>query len=266
MTLNSRQTEILEAVKLSGHAAIEDLATQFDVTLQTIRRDVSRLEGIGLLDRFHGGVRVPMSTTENIAYRQRQSLNAKAKAILAQDVACRIPNHCSIMINLGTTMEAVAKALLQHKGLQVITNNLNVANILSDNPDCEVMISPGLVRHRDKGITGEATVHFMSQFKVDIGLVGISGIEMDGSLRDYDFKEVQVSRSILQQSRETWMVADSSKFGRHAMVELAKWSEIDRFFTDQPVPVEFEEIIRASGVQCCVAQQKQTNKTRRLVP
>lgn len=254
MTLNSRQTQILDAVKNRGHAAIEELATSFGVTLQTIRRDVTLLEKVRLLDRFHGGVRVPFSTTQNIAYRQRQQLNSEAKTTIAQAVASRIPNDCSIMMNLGTTMEAVARALLQHKGLQVITNNLNVASILSDNPECEVIVSPGVVRHRDKGITGEATVQFISQFKVDIGLIGISSIERDGSLRDYDFKEVQVSRKIIQQSRETWMVADQSKFGRQAMVELAKWSDLDRFFSDQKLPVEFEQMIQQANVEYVLAE------------
>ena len=73
---------------------------------------------------------------------------------------------------------------------------------------------------------------FIRQFKVDIGLIGISGIEADGTLRDYDFREVRVSRTIIEQSREVWLAADSSKFKRQAMVELAHISEIDRFFTD----------------------------------
>ena len=88
---------------------------------------------------------------------------------------------CSLIINIGTTTEAIARELLHHKGLRVITNNLNVAAILSDNPDCEVIVAGGIVRSRDRGIVGEATVDFIRQFKVDIGLIGISGIEADGS-------------------------------------------------------------------------------------
>ena len=114
----------------------------------------------------------------------------------------------------------------------MITNNLNVAAILSDNPDCEVIVAGGIVRSRDRGIVGEATIDFIRQFKVDIGLIGISGIEDDGSLRDFDYREVKVARAIIEHSREVWLAADHSKFGRPAMVELARLDEIDRLFTD----------------------------------
>ena len=209
------------------------------MTLQTVRRDVQRLSEAGLLARFHGGVRLPSSTTENIAYRQRQALQADGKARIARAVAQRVPAGCSLILNIGTTPEAVARELLHHQGLRVITNNLNVAAILSDNPDCEVIVAGGVVRARDRGIIGEATVDFIRQFKVDIGLIGISGIEEDGSLRDYDYREVKVARAIIEQSRQVWMVADHTKFNRPAMVHLARMDEIDMLYTDGEPPGAF---------------------------
>ena len=129
-----------------------------------------------------------------------------------------MPNGCSLILNIGTTTEAIARELLHHQGLRVITNNLNVAAILSDNPDCEVIVAGGVVRARDRGIVGEVTVDFIRQFKVDIGLIGISGIEADGTLRDFDYREVKVARAIIEHSREVWLAADHSKFNRPAMV------------------------------------------------
>jgi DeoR family glycerol-3-phosphate regulon repressor len=147
----------------------------------------------------------------------------------------------------------VARALLQHRGLRVITNNLNVAAILSDNPHGELIVAGGVVLARDRGIVGEATVEFIRQFKVDIGLIGISGIEGDGSLRDYDYREVNVARAIIAQSREVWLVADRSKFNRPAMVELARIDQIDRLFTDAKPPLEFASMLAEAGVECVVA-------------
>ncbi|AHV91492.1 deoR C terminal sensor domain protein [Bordetella holmesii 30539] len=230
MTLNPRQSALLEQVRSQGSASIEELARAFDVTLQTVRRDVNLLAEAGMLSRFHGGVRSEASTIENIAYRQRQGLHAEGKRRIAEAVARAVPDGCSLLINIGTTTEAIARALLRHRGLRVITNNLHVADILSDNPDCEVIVAGGVVRPRDRGITGEATIEFIRQFKVDIGLIGISGIEADGTLRDYDFREVRVARTIIDQSREVWLAADSSKFQRQAMVELAPIARISRFF------------------------------------
>jgi DeoR family glycerol-3-phosphate regulon repressor len=265
MTPNPRQTDLLEEVRVRGTVTVEALAEKFGVTLQTVRRDVQRMAEAGLLARFHGGVRLPGSgsgsgsTTENIEYLQRQALNAEGKAAIARAVvralAARFPDGCSLIMNIGTTVEAVARELVRARmaGLRVITNNLNVAAILSDNPDCELMVAGGAVRSRDRGIVGEATVNFIRQFKTDVGLIGISGIEPDGSLRDFDYREVSVARAIIEQAREVWLVADRSKFDRPAMVELARLDQIDRLFTDAAPPAPYASLLADAGVACAMA-------------
>ena len=253
MNLNPRQLNLLGVVRSRGSATVEKLAEKLGVTLQTVRRDIQRLDEAGLLARFHGGARVPSSTTENIAHQQRESLNALGKTRIARAVAAQIPNDCSLILNIGTTTEAVAKALLHHTGLRVITNNLNVATILSRNPDCEVIVAGGVVRARDLGIVGEAAITFIEQFKVDIALIGISGIEDDGSLRDYDYREVRVAQTIIRHAREVWLVADSSKFNRPAMVAVASLSQIDRLYTDAPPPDPFPALLADAQVCCEIA-------------
>jgi DeoR family glycerol-3-phosphate regulon repressor len=250
---NPRQLKLLEVVRSQGSASVEQLADKLDVTLQTVRRDVQRLSEAGLLTRFHGGVRVPSSTVENIAHQQRESLNADGKARIARAVAREVPHDCSLILNIGTTTEAIAKALLHHKGLRVITNNLNVAAILCDNADCEVIVVGGVVRPRDRGIVGEAAVDFIRQFKVDIALIGISGIESDGTLRDFDYREVKVAQAIIAHARQVWLAADGSKFNRPAMVELARLSQIDRLFTDSAPPDPFPGLLAEAGVTCDIA-------------
>lgn len=252
MTPNPRQSLLLDEVRARGSASVEALAERFAVTLQTVRRDVKLLSDAGLLARFHGGVRVPSSTTENIEYLQRQLLNEGAKQQIARAIAAAVPAGCSLIINIGTTTEAIARELLHKKGLRVITNNLNVAAILSGNPDCEVIVAGGVVRSRDRGIVGEVTVDFIQQFRVDIGLIGISGIEPDGSLRDFDYREVKVARAIIEHSREVWVAADQSKFNRPAMVELARLDQIDALYTDAPPPAPYPSLLAQAGVHCVV--------------
>ena len=249
MNPSPRQLELVEEVRRLRSMSVEALAERFGVTLQTVRRDVRLLADAGLVMRFHGGVRVPSSTTENMAYRQREQLNGEAKRCIARAVAQAVPNGCSLILNIGTTTEAVARELMGHRGLRVITNNLNVAAILSDNPDCEVIVAGGVVRARDRGIVGEVTVDFIQQFKVDIGLIGISAIEADGTLRDFDYREVKVARAIIEHSREIWLAADHSKFNRPAMVEMARLEQLDMLFTDAPPPRPFEALLAEAGVQ-----------------
>ena len=250
LTPNPRQAGVIETVRELGSVSVEALAERFGVTLQTVRRDVKLLSDAGLVARFHGGIRLPGSTTENLAYRQRQALNEEAKRRIARAVARQVPDGCSLILNIGTTVEAVARELLQHRGLRVITNNLNVAALLSDNPDCEVIVAGGLVRSRDRAIIGEATVEFIAQFRVDIGLIGISGIESDGTLRDFDYREVKVAQAIIRASRQVWLVADHSKFNRPAMVEMGRLDQVDKLFTDSPPPASFNPLLSEAGVAC----------------
>ena len=249
MNLNPRQLKLIDAVRARGAVTVEQLADELAVTLQTVRRDIQRLADAGTLTRFHGGVRIPSSTTENIAHTQRQSLNAEGKARIARAIASQVPNQCSLLLNIGTTTEAIAEALTHHTGLRIITNHLNVAAILSRNESFEVIVAGGVVRSRDRGVVGEAAADFIRQFKVDIALIGISGIETDGTLRDYDLREVRITQTILKQAREVWLAADTTKFNRPAMVEVAALSAISRLFTDQVPPDPFPALLEDAGVR-----------------
>jgi DeoR family glycerol-3-phosphate regulon repressor len=254
MNLNPRQLALLDVVRAQGTASVRALSTQLQVSLQTVRRDVTALASAGLLARFHGGAALPTSTIENVAYRERAKQNRLAKLAIARKVAQAVPEGCSLILNIGTTTEAVARELVHHKGLRVITNNLNVAAILADNPDCELIVAGGMVRTPDRGIVGDATVDFVSQFKVDIAVIGISGIEADGTLRDFDYREVKVSRTIIEHSRKVWLAADHSKFNRPAMVELGRLQQIDRLYTDAPPPPPFPQRLQEAGTELVICE------------
>ena len=250
--LNPRQQELVTKVQHDGFASVETLAKHFGVTHQTIRRDINQLADLHLLRRFHGGAGLP-SSIENFAYNTRQTLFRDEKRRIAHLVAQHIPHHSSLFIDLGTTTEEVAKALGQHKDLRVITNNLNVAVAMCANPDCEVIVAGGVVRSRDRGVIGELTIDFIRQFKVDFGVIGISGIEFDGTLRDYDYREVRVAEAIIAQSRKVFLVADHSKFGRQSLVRLAHLSQITALFTDRPAPAQMANVFSEAKTAVYVA-------------
>ncbi|WP_375737905.1 DeoR/GlpR family DNA-binding transcription regulator [Pseudomonas boanensis] len=236
MNLGPRQQDILDLARDRGYVSIDELVQAFAVTPQTIRRDINQLAERGLLRRTHGGAASEASSIQNTAYVMRAGQMREEKQRIAEAVAAHIPDHASLFINIGTTTEAIARALLGHKGLKVITNNLHVAAQLSDKSDFEVLVAGGTVRS-DGGIVGQAAVDFIQQFKVDYALVGISGIDEDGSLLDFDYQEVRVSQAIIDNARQVFLAADSSKFGRNAVVRLGPISLVDRLFTDhQPSP------------------------------
>ena len=252
MAQNSRQQQILDLVRQRGFMSIEALADHFSVTPQTIRRDINQLSDRELLQRYHGGAGLP-SSVENIAYQTRQVQYLEDKRRIAQLVARHIPNDASLFINIGTTTEEVARALLNHRGLRIITNNLHVASIMSQNADFEVIVAGGVVRSRDRGIVGETTIDFLGQFKADFGIIGISGIDVDGSLLDFDHREVRASKCIIANSSQVFLVSDHSKFGRNPMVRLGNLRDLDAFFTDRMPPPAICELLEESDVRLHVA-------------
>ncbi|WP_171204607.1 DeoR/GlpR family DNA-binding transcription regulator [Ruegeria sp. HKCCA0235A] len=243
MSLSFRQSDILEIVSTEGRVTVEGLAERFGVTVQTIRRDLTELADAGKLDRVHGGA-VLRSGVSNIGYEDRRALNADAKTRIAQTCAADIPDGASIFMNIGTSTEAVARQLLNHKNLLVVTNNMNVANILVENPDCEIIMAGGVLRRTDGGLIGNLTVSAIRQFKFDIAVIGCSTLDTDGDLLDFDFQEVQVSQAIIEKARRTFLVADHSKFQRSAPARIGSIAELDTVYSDLPLPGKLPEHCR----------------------
>lgn len=235
MALSFRQTEILDIARTEGRVVVESLAERFNVTLQTIRRDLSELADAGMLDRVHGGA-VMRTGVSNIGYGERRRMNEAEKAAIGRACAREIPDNCSIILNLGTTTEAVARELLGHQNITVVTNNINVANILLANDSCEIMVAGGALRRSDGGLVGDLTADFMQQFKVDYAIIGASALDREGDLLDFDLAEVRVSRTIIRQSRHTFLVTDASKLDRSAPVRMASLADLDAVFIDRPLP------------------------------
>ncbi|MEI2299267.1 MULTISPECIES: DeoR/GlpR family DNA-binding transcription regulator [unclassified Ensifer] len=232
MYLTGRQAEILELAKSEGRVLVEELAQRFSVTPQTIRKDLNDLCDAKVLNRIHGGAIFP-SGKENVKYDARRQIAAPEKQAIGRAAAELIPDNASLFINIGTTTEAVGEALLDHKELMVITNNINVANRLRVFPSIEVVITGGVVRGSDGGIVGEAAVDFIKQFKVDFAVIGASAIDHDGALLDFDFREVKVAQAIIANARHVILVSDSTKFERTAPVRIGHISQVQTFITDR---------------------------------
>ena len=250
--LPPRHRQIIGMVEEKGYISIERLSQHFDVTPQTIRRDINKLSDDGLLRRYHGGAG-PNTSVSNFSYSERRVLRSVEKSRVARLVAKHIPNNASLFLDIGTSTEEVAKALLSKSGLRVITNNMNVVSILSGSEDFEIFITGGVVRNHDLGILGDATVDFIKQFKVDFGIVSVAGIDPDGTLIDFDYNEVRVTRAIMANSRRVFLVADHSKFGRGAMARIGHISEVSALFTDSPPSPAFMTVIENAGINLYIA-------------
>lgn len=227
----ARHKKILELVKAQGTISVDDLSLKFQTSPQTIRADLRELDAKRELIRFHGGAKL-LDGRENMEYEARRQIAAQQKIAIGKKAASLIANNSSLFVNIGTTTEAVCDELVNHKGLLVITNNINVANKLRLYSEIEVVIAGGAVRMTDGAIVGEAAVDFIKQFKVDNAIIGSSAIDEDGALLDFDFREVKVAQAIIENARNVILAADSTKFRRSAPVRIGHMSQVDVFVTD----------------------------------
>jgi len=246
--LSPRQKEIIGIARVQGRVNVDDLALRLDVTQQTIRKDLNELCERRLMTRVHGGA-IIASGVENVAYEARRLIAQAEKQAIGAATARIIPNNSSLFINIGTTTEEVARALQDHEGLLVITNNLNVANILYRHPKIEVIMTGGPVRRADGAVIGSTAVEFVRQFKVDYAVIGTSAIDEDGSLLDFDVREVRVSRAIIDNARKVVLVADHLKAERSAPVRIGHLREVDIFVTDFLASPQLREVCEASQVE-----------------
>lgn len=248
LPLSPRQAEILSLARSLGRVTVEDLASRFDVTPQTIRKDLNDLCDQKLLSRVHGGA-ILTSGIENLGYQARRMIASDEKRAIGQAAAALISDKSSLLINIGTTTEEVARALIDHQELLVITNNLNVAMTLYPYPKIDVIVAGGPVRKSDGAVIGAAAVDLIRQFKVDTAVIGASAIDEDGALLDFDYREVRVAQAIIENARRVILVADRSKLDRTAPVRIGHLSQVQVFVTDQLASSKLRALCATHGVK-----------------
>lgn len=250
--MSARLESILSVLRRRGFVSIGGLAKSFRVSEQTVRRDLKALEQQGLVTRYHGGAGLPSRPSER-SYENRKVRFAAEKKRIAKAVAARIPEDATVFIDIGTTMEAIAEALLDHQSLTVITNHLSAAIILSRQPKFQILLAGGILRHNDHATTGEAARVFLERFRVGYGIFGIGAISADGELLDYNYRDIDVSTMAMRISRRKFIALDHSKFEADAVVRVGSVADIDAIFTDRSPPADVEAIIRRHGVTIHVA-------------
>lgn len=250
--LTARQRRIMEQVKRVGFATVEELAAMCRVSSQTIRRDLAAVCRAGLLRRYHGGATVA-SSVRNSGYDVRRTIEAAAKARIAKLVAEHIPDEASLFLGLGTTNEAVATALAEHNGLRIVTNNVRAAMVLCSNPSFRVVVMGGLMRVLDNGVVGQLSDAVIQRFRADYAVIGISGIDRDGTLLDFDFNEVSIVRHIIRNSRQVLLAADHTKVDRNAFVELGPMSLVHAWFTDREPPADLASALSEARTRVYLA-------------
>ena len=200
--LSNRQSEILNIARAFGRVTVEDLARRFEVSAQTIRKDLNDLCDHRLLTRIHGGA-IIASGVENLAYEARRFVAAEEKKAIGIAAAAQIPSVSSLSCPSRRYHHRYRSPVRSpsHEDLLLITNNLNVRCCLYRHPRIEVIVAGGAVRRADGAVIGSTAINLIGQFKVDYAVIGASAIDEDGALLDFDYREVQAAQAIIANAR-----------------------------------------------------------------
>ncbi len=251
MDAGARHEAILVTLRRRGYASIEELASGFGVTVQTIRRDLQSLAGDGVLRRHHGGASLP-SSVANTDYAVRHVEHAAEKARIAQAAARLVPEGSSVFLTLGTTVEATARALAHRRDLHAVTNSTAVARILGQEQRIPVQVVGGAWRGHNGGLAGALAAEMAGRWRCDLLITGIGGVGPDGWLLDYHEDEVAVARVMVANAGRTMLVADHSKFQKSAACKLAPMGAIALLVTDQSLPASHGPAVQAAGTEVVV--------------
>jgi DeoR family transcriptional regulator, glycerol-3-phosphate regulon repressor len=243
-----RQTEILRTVRKMGTSSITDLAERLDVSTETIRRNIKPLVEKGSVVRFHGGIMDP-EHLEEPPFARRMQVHESGKRAVANVVAKLIQDGDSLILDNGTTTAYLADALARHSRLVVVTNSAEIACRLASRNGNRVFMAGGELSGDDASSFGPASLEFVKQFKVKYAIISVGGITSRGELVDFHLIEAEFSRAAMGQAEESWIIADSSKFGRDTPVRVCPLSEVSVLVTDAEPPAEIARVCREAGVQ-----------------
>ncbi len=251
MQLIPRQKLLLDILNESTYCSNEELSENLNVSTQTIRRDIKILGEKGLLIKHHGGVSSVSSST-NLEYKIRQGVDIEIKNSIAKTISEAIPDDVTIFLSIGTTVEIVAKHLINKKGLKVFTNSFRVALILQENKNIEIFITAGHINLINGGISSNETIDYVGKFRFDYLISSAASIDTDGTLLEFDSAEAEVVKTIQKSAKNTFIALDSHKFTPKGAVEYTHISNITCLFSDQLPPKKIMDIIKKSNVSLTI--------------
>lgn len=241
-----RQHTILQLLDARGQVTIADLSVRFEVSEMTIRRDLGQLEASGLLRRTHGGATRTASGSFEPPFALRARRNADAKRAIAFEVANRLTDGQTVVLDGGTTGAAIAEVIVG-RNLTVCALNMRVAGILSSSPDMRVMVPGGLIRSGELSLTGPAAERTLADHRFDTYVMTVSAVDASAGLTEWNVEDAAVKRAALASSSRCIVACDSSKFGQTAFARIAGLDAADLIVTDSGLAAEHRNVIAAGA-------------------
>ncbi len=257
--LTTRQSQILEKLESKGTYSVSRLASEFQVSLETVRRDLKQLTDNGSVVRVHGAVGLAGQIGE-APFQRRMRENSAEKQLIANQVAASIRDGDSIMLDTGTTTSFIARELINHRRLSVITNSSDIARTLATVNGNKVYIAGGQLRADSAAAFGKTAVEFVRQFTVQHAIISAGAVNEQG-IMDFDLEEAEFARTVLSMGSRRVVVTDHTKFGRRGLVQVTDFDTVTDFVTDRMPPSEIAKAMAGAGTRLIIAGKQTPSKS-----
>lgn len=249
MKPHERQPQIEEIIRREGEVSVEMLAQRFDVSSETIRRDLGVLAEVGRIQKIHGGARRPQLIREP-SHDERATAATEAKAMIGRRLASAVEPGETLFIDTGSTTLAAAEALAAIPGLTIITNSCRLAERLARaGSDAAIHLLGGIYGLDNAQTTGIAVIEQLGAFRADRAVLTVAALDpMEGAM-DASIDEAQIARAMVRNARSVTVLADSTKFGRHAAFAVCATRDIDLVISDDNLDKAHKEALRDRGVE-----------------
>ncbi|MDF2881363.1 MAG: DeoR/GlpR transcriptional regulator [Clostridiaceae bacterium] len=235
-----RRTKIAQLIMLKGSISIKELAKEFNVSTETIRKDLISLEKNNIINKGHGGATISANYVES-HFDEKMMKNIHIKSRIAQKAVEMIPKNGVVILNTGTTVLQIAKLLNLKSNLVIITSSLVVAEAL-ENTQNQLLVTGGELRKKSMSFVGYWTVNAIESIQADITFIGCDGFHADGPCTR-SYREVEVNQRIIENSKQVVLVTDSTKFNMHGLYRFATFDQIDHLITDMNIEQQRIELL-----------------------
>ena len=250
-----RRRKIMERLEEEKKVYVTELAKEFQVTEETIRRDLERLEKEDLLCRSYGGAVLSEKMQGVLSFARRSSINTTGKDSIASAAAALITDGTRLMLDASTTCQALLPQLKERKDIVVLTNSAQ-ALTSSANLPCSIISSGGLLRPHSLALTGPVACRTLSNYCVDFAFISCKGLDLTQGVMESSEEETAVKQVMLKQARHIVLLADASKFDHQAFLKICPLDVINTIITDSEPPTEWQKLCADQNIRIIVAEKK----------
>ena len=250
-----RRNQIADMIRQQRTVTNGELMSRFNISIETVRRDLEYLEQQGYLRRVYGGAVSVASLNSEPEYASRANTHFDEKTAIALEASKFIGAQDAIYLGVGTTVQALVPYIKNLDNVTVFTNALRTAIELSESPNCTVIIPGGQLRPKELTVSGFPAEDNFNHFNVDTAFIGIGGITESG-ITDFYIGEAQIHKRLIQNARRSIVLADSTKLGMKAVVNVCKLGDVDMVITDSGAPKQIVKALEQAGVRVIIAKDK----------